>query len=159
MFLKCFQKRGIFMNTGTIIALVIIAISLLMVIIVGAVTYKKVQPALKNIKETNDVVTQKIEYFTREGNHITERINVLNKRVEILQEEFEVKAVQFEDLTNEQGKFQTSLRYLQSHAGEYASGIGSNLKNELQEDGPQIWETFKRAFSKTAQKQKVRYKK
>lgn len=147
------------MNTGTIIALVIIVVSLLMVIIVGAVTYKKIQPALKNINDTNEVVTQKIKYFTREGNHITERLNHLNKRIEILQEEVEIKSVQFEDLTNEQGKFQTSLRYLQSHAGEYTSGISSNLKDEIKEDGPKIWETFKRATKKTAQKQKTRYKK
>jgi uncharacterized protein YoxC len=147
------------MNTGTIVALVIVAVSLLGLIIVGAMTYKKVKPTLKDINETNDVVTQKIEYFTREGNHITERVNRLNKRIENLQGEVEIKSAQFEELTNEQGRFQTSLRYLQSHAGEYASGISSNLKNELQEDGPKIWETFKRAFKKTAQKQKVRYKK
>lgn len=147
------------MNTGTIIALVLVAVSLLMILIVGAVTYSKTKPTLKNIKETSEVVNQKIEYFTREGNHLMERINLLNKRVELLQEDVEVKTVQFEDLSNEQGKFQTSLRYLQSHAGEYASGISSNLKDEIKEDGPKVWETFKRALKKTSQKQKVRHQK
>lgn len=147
------------MNTGTIIALVIVAVSLLMLIIVGAVTYKKVQPVLKNINDTNEVITQKIEYFTREGNHITDRINRLNQRIKLLQEEVEVKSIQFENLTNEQGQFQTSLRYLQNHAGDYASGISSNVKDELQEDGPKIWKTFKRATKKTVQKQKIRFKK
>lgn len=147
------------MNTGTIVALVLVAISLLMVLIVGAVTYSKTKPALKNIKETSEVVNHKIEYFTREGNHLMERINLLNERVELLQGEVEVKSAQFKDFTNEQGKFQTSLRYLQSHAGEYASGISSNLKDEIKEDGPKVWETFKRAFKKTTQKQKIRYQK
>lgn len=147
------------MNTGTIIALVIVAVSLLMLIIVGAVTYKKVQPVLKNINDMNEVITQKIEYFTREGNHITDRINRLNQRIKLLQEEVEVKSIQFENLTNEQGQFQTSLRYLQNHAGDYASGISSNVKDELQEDGPKIWKTFKRATKKTVQKQKIRFKK
>lgn len=142
------------MNTGTIIALVIVAVSLLMLIIVGAVTYKKVQPVLKNINDMNEVITQKIEYFTREGNHITDRINRLNQRIKLLQEEVEVKSIQFENLTNEQGQFQTSLRYLQNHAGDYASGISSNVKDELQEDGPKIWKTFKRATKKTVQKTK-----
>lgn len=147
------------MNTGTIIALVIVGVSLLMLIIVGAVTYKKVQPVLKNINDMNEVITQKIEYFTREGNHITDRINRLNQRIKLLQEEVEVKSIQFENLTNEQGQFQTSLRYLQNHAGDYASGISSNVKDELQEDGPKIWKTFKRATKKTVQKQKIRFKK
>lgn len=44
-------------------------------------------------------------------------------------------------------------------AGEYSSGIASNIKDELKEDGPKIAEVFKRAFKKTAQKQKVRLKK
>lgn len=147
------------MNTGTIIALSIVAVSLLLILVVGAVAYKKAKPALDNIKETSEVINHKIEYFTREGKHLTQRINQLNERVEYIQEEVEIKSGHFEDLMDEQGKFQTSLNYLQGHAGEYASGISSNLKNELQEDGPKIWKTFKRAFSKTAQKQKVRYKK
>lgn len=147
------------MNIGTIIALAIVVVSLLMVIIVGAVAYKKAKPALKNIQDTNEVVTQKIEYFTREGNHLTERVNKLNKRIEFIQQDVEVKSVHFQDLTNENGKFQTSLRYLKGHAGEYTSGISSNLKDEIQEDGPKLVDTFKRAFKKTAQKQKVRYQK
>ncbi len=147
------------MSTGTIIALAIVAISLLMIIIVAAVTYKKAKPTLDNIKDTNEVVTQKVNYFTREGNHLTERVNLLNQRIELLQEEVEEKVAGFQDLSNENGKFQTSLRYLQGHASDYASGISSNVKNEIQEDGPKIWETFKRAMKKTAQKQKVRYQK
>ena len=147
------------MSTGTIIALAIVAVSLLMIIAVAAITYKKVKPTLDNIKETNEVVTQRIDYFTREGNHLTEQINLLSKRIELLQEVVEEKVAGFQDLSNENGKFQTSLRYLQSHASDYASGISSNVKDEIQEDGPKIWETFKRAVKKTAQKQKVRYQK
>ena len=30
---------------------------------------------------------------------------------------------------------QSSLRYLQSHAGEYTKGISSNIVNEVKEDG------------------------
>jgi hypothetical protein len=64
--------------------------------------------------------------------------------------------IHFDDFMDEQGQFQSSLRYLQSHAGEYAKGISSNVVDELKEDGPKIKETFKRAFKKTAQKQKAR---
>ena len=147
------------MNTGTIIALVIVVLSLLMLVVLGLVTYSKIKPTLKNIKDTNEVVTQKINYFTHEGEHITEEVEYLNQRVTLIQQEVEEKNVHLQDLTNENGKFQTSLQYLKGHAGEYSSGISKNLKNEIQEDGPKLIETFKRAFRKTKNKQKVRYQK
>lgn len=145
------------MSTGTIIALLIIAISLILVVVVGILSYNKAKPALKNIQNTREVIDQKINYFTREGEHLKERVDLLNTRVQGVQKEIEVKSIQFDDLMDEQGQFSTSLRYLQSHAGDYASGISSNLKDELQEDGPKLAKTFKRAFKKTWGKQKVRY--
>ena len=145
------------MSTGTIIALLIVAISLILVVIVGILSYNKAKPALKNIQNTREVIDQKINYFTREGEHLKERVDLLNTRVQGVQKELEVKSIQFDDLMDEEGQFSTSLRYLQSHAGDYASGISSNLKDELQEDGPKLAKTFKRAFKKTWGKQKVRY--
>lgn len=147
------------MSTGAIIALLIVLVSLILIVVVGIMSYNKAKPALENIKETSDEIDQKIQYFTREGEHLKDRIDLLTKRVENVQEEIEVKTVHFEDFTNEQGKFQTSLRYLQAHAGDYTSGISKNVKDELKEDGPKLAETFKRAFKKTASKQKVRYQK
>ena len=145
------------MSTGTIIALLIVDISLILVVVVGILSYNKAKPALKNIQNTREVIDQKINYFTREGEHLKERVDLLNTRVQGVQKEIEVKSIQFDDLMDEQGQFSTSLRYLQSHAGDYASGISSNLKDELQEDGPKLAKTFKRAFKKTWGKQKVRY--
>ena len=145
------------MSTGTIIALLIVGISLILVVVVGILSYNKAKPALKNIQNTREVIDQKINYFTREGEHLKERVDLLNTRVQGVQKELEVKSIQFDDLMDEEGQFSTSLRYLQSHAGDYASGISSNLKDELQEDGPKLAKTFKRAFKKTWGKQKVRY--
>lgn len=147
------------MSTGTIIAIAIVVLSILLIIVAVVVTLKNIKPTIKQLKETNEVVNQKIEYFNREAEHLTNRVEQLNQRVELVQADVEVKAAHFEDFTNEQGKFQTSIRYLQGHAGEYASGIGNNLKKEIKEDGPKLYETFKRAFKKTAQKQKIRLKK
>lgn len=147
------------MNTGTIVAIIIVVLAIILVIVAAAVTYKNIKPTLNNIKETNETINQKREYYERETKHVTDRVETLNQRVEYIQEDAEEKAVHFEDFMDEQGKFQTSIRYLKGHAGEYASGIGSNLKDELKEDGPRLAETFKRAFKKTAQKQKVRLKK
>ncbi len=147
------------MSTVTIISLSIVVLSIILVAVIGFVAYKKAKPALDNIQETKEVVNQKVNYFTREGEHIKERVDLLTNRVQGIQKEVDVKSAQFEDLTDEQGKFATSLRYLQSHAGEYTSGISKNVKDELKEDGPKLAETFKRAFKKTWGKQKVRYKK
>lgn len=147
------------MSTGTIIAISIVVISILLLIIVGIVTRKKLSPTLKNIKDLNEVISQKSNYYMRESDHLNERVTTLTERVENLQTEVEVKMVHFEDFTNEQGQFQSSIRYLKEHAGEYGKGISSNVADEVKEDGPKIAETFKRAFKKTAEKTKLRYQK
>ena len=147
------------MSPGIILVISIIALSFVLIIVAGLLTYKKVQPTLNDIKELSETINQKKEIYTRDVNHINERVNGINQRVQLIQKDAEVKAEHFQDLMDEQGQFQTSLDYLKGHAGEYASGISSNVKDELKEDGPKILETFKRAFKKTAQKQKVRLQK
>lgn len=144
------------MSTGTIIAIAIVVISILVIIGVGFSAYKKAKPTLKNINDLKEDIDQKTKYYTREGEHLNEQVASLTQRVEGIQSEVEVKMIHFDDFMDEQGQFQSSLRYLQSHAGEYAKGISSNVVDELKEDGPKIKETFKRAFKKTAQKQKAR---
>lgn len=147
------------MSPGNILVISIIAFSFVLIIVAAFLTYKKVQPTLNEIKELNETINQKKEIYTRDVNHINERVNGINQRVQFIQKDAEVKAAHFQDLMDEQGQFQTSLGYLKDHAGEYASGISSNVKDEIKEDGPKIVETFKRAFKKTVQKQKVRFQK
>lgn len=144
------------MRTGTIIAIAIVFISILIIIIAGFSAYKKAKPTVKNINNLKEVIDQKTEYYTRESEHLNEQIAVLTQKVKGIQSDAEVKMMHFEDFMDEQGQFQSSLQYLQSHAGEYAKGISSNAIDELKEDGPKIKEIFKRAFKKTVQKQKVR---
>lgn len=147
------------MSTGTITVIAIIVLSILLIIVAGIITLKNIKPTLNQLKETNEVVNQKIEYYNREADHLKNRVEQLNQRVELVQADAEVKSAHLEDFMHEQGKFQTSIRYLKGHAGEYASGIATNFKEEIKEDGPKLVETFKRAFKKTAQKQKIRLKK
>lgn len=144
------------MSTGTWIIIAIVVLSILLIIGAAAVTYKKIKPTMDQLKDTNELVNEKMEYFNREAGHLTAEVENLTHRVQFVQEDAEVKMEHLNDFTNEQGKFQTSLRYLKDHAGDYASGIGNNLKEEIKEDGPTIMETFKRAIKKTGQKQKVR---
>ena len=147
------------MSAGNILVISIIALSFVLIIVAGIITYKRVQPTLEKLKELNETIDQKKEIYTRDVNHISGRVTELNQLVQFVQKDAEIKAENFQDLMDAQGQFQTSLGYLKGHAGEYASGISSNVKAELKEDGPKIVETFKRAFKKTAQKQKVRFKK
>ena len=145
------------MDVGTILAIVIVILSIILVIATVLITRKQLQPTMNNIKDLKDLITQKQNFYLRESDHINNRVTDLTKRAETLQLDVEEKMVHFQDFGNEQGQFQTSLRYLQDHAGDYAKGISTNLKDELKEDGPKIVETFKRAFKKTAQKQKSRF--
>lgn len=147
------------MGTGSIIAISIVVVSILAIVIVGIITYKEIKPTIENINDLNETVTQQTNYYTREGEHLTSRVNDLKERVEFLQEELDEKNVYFQDFLDEKGQFQTSLNYLEAHAGEYTKGIATNVKDELKEDGPKIMETFKRTFKKTVQKQKLRYQK
>ena len=147
------------MSSGNILVISIIALSFVLIIVTAILTYKKVQPTLHEIKELNDTINQKKNIYTQDVDHITDRVNEINQKAQFIQQSAEIKTKHFQDLMDEQGQFQNSLNYLKGHAGEYSSGIASNIKDELKEDGPKIVETFKRAFKKTAQKQKVRYKK
>lgn len=145
------------MSAGVIISISIVVVSILMLVIVGFVSYNQIKPTMANVKDLNELLDQKKNYYTRESQHLNERVTLLNTRVELLQEEAEIKSVSFKDFSNEQGQFQTSIRYLQGHATDYAKGISTNVKDEIKQDGPKIKETFKRAFKKTFQKQKARH--
>ena len=47
------------MSTGTIIAISIVVISILALIIVGIMTYKKIKPTLKNVDHLKEVIKPK----------------------------------------------------------------------------------------------------
>lgn len=145
------------MSTGAIIAISIVVGSILLLLIVGIVSYRQTKPTMKSIKELSKVLQHQNDYYTREFQHLNEQATTIQERVELLQKEAEIKSKHFEDFMDEQGKFQTSVRYLKDHASEYTQGIYGNVKDELKEDGPKIKESFKRAFKKTIEKQKSRY--
>ena len=138
------------MSTGTIIAIAIVVVSLVALIVIGLMSYSKVKSTVEKMNDLNETINQKKEFYTRESQHINERVNSLTQRVEGIQSEVDVKMMHFEDFMDEKGQFQSSIRYLQSHAGDYAKGISGNVRDEIKEDGPKIKETFKRAFKETA---------
>lgn len=146
------------MSTGTIIALSIVVLSILMLLAVGMFTYSEIKPTFRNLNELNTVINQKKKFYTREAEELTHRITLLNEDTEYIQQEVQEKKVQFQDLAHEQGQFQSSVRYLQDHAGDYSKGIAENITSEIKEDGPKVMKSFKLAFKKTIEKQKIRFK-
>lgn len=152
------KKRGKKMNTGTIIALSIVVLSILMLVVVGVFTYKEIKPTFHNLNELNAVINQKKKFYTRETGQLNKRVTLLNQDAEQIQKEVQVKSLHFQNFAHEQGEFQSSVRYLKNHAADYSKGIAQNIKSEIKEDGPKILKSFRLAFKKTAQKQKARYK-
>lgn len=152
------QKRGKRMSTGTIIALSIVALSILMLVIVWIVSYNEAKPTLHNVNELNAIINQKKKFYTREAEQLNKKVALLNQDAELIQNEVQEKSLHFQDFTHEQGEFQSSIRYLKNHAAGYSKGIAQNIKDEVKEDGPKIIKSFKLAFKKTVQKQKVRFK-
>lgn len=146
------------MNTAVVISLLIVGLSILTLIIVGLISYKKMKPTIHKFNDLNTNIQQKIKFYNREAEHLNHRIININQEVETLQKELLVKSQNFENLLDEQGQFQNSLRYLQNHSSEFSKGIASNLKDEVKDEGPKIMKIFKRAFKKTIQKQKDRHK-
>lgn len=144
------------MNTGSIIALAIVIVSIVLVVIVSVSSYHTIKPTLQNIKDLDLLIKHKKDLYTKEGTFIQQRVAQLNHDAELVQKELEEKRLSFQDFTHEQGEFQSSIRYLQNHLSDYSKGIAVNLKDEITEEGPKILESFKRTFKKTLQKQRRR---
>lgn len=147
------------MKTGAIISISIILASILLIIIISSLTYKKIKPTINNMNNLSEDLNQKINSYTKDGENLNQKVAALNQKANTLQSNLEQKSAQFQDFAETQEQFQDSLLYLKNHSGEYTKGISSNLKEEIKEDGPKITETFKRTFKKTFKKQKLRYQK
>lgn len=145
------------MSIGIIIALSIVILSILMLIIVGVISYNGIKPTFHNVKEVNAVINQKKKFYTREVEQLNNKISLLNEEAKLLQKDIEISSLHFQDFAHEQGEFQSSVRYLKNHVAGYSKGIARNIKEEVKEDGPKIIKSFKLAFKKTAQKQKARF--
>lgn len=146
------------MSTGIFIIISIIGLSLLVLIITGIVSYKKMKPTIANFKDLKIDIQQKVQFYNRESQHLNTHIQELNQEAINLQQEVEVKSIHVQDFMNRKGEFQSSLNYLQDHIGEYSKGIAMNVKDEVQEEGPKMLKVFKRTFKKTVQKQRQRFK-
>ncbi|GAB2322628.1 hypothetical protein IRB23M11_02450 [Alkalibacterium sp. m-11] len=146
------------MDLGYILSLVILGVSLVVLIVMGFLTMKKMKPTLKNIKDTKEVVNGHIDHFTREAEVMQEKIDHIMARVDNTKNVAEIKIQNFDELSDSAASLSESLMYLKEHGAEYSKGIAENSYKELKTDGPRLARTFKLAFKKTVDKQKQRHK-
>lgn len=146
------------MSTGTIIAIGIVVISVIILLTAGVISYKQMKPTLENVKKLNAAIQHTSKFYTRESENLNERIKQLSLEAGLMESEIQEKSLHFQDFAHKQDEFQASIRYLQNHAGEYSKGIATNIKEEVKEEGPKVIKSFKLAIKKTIKKQKARRK-
>lgn len=145
------------MALGYIISLGVLAVSLVLLVIMGVVSWKKIKPTLNNFQEIQDVVNQHIDHFTKEADAIQEKVNHIMERVETLQQEAETKIENFNELSAHASDLGDAVTYLKDNSSDLSKGIAKNTFNELKTDGPKLAKTFSLAVKRTFQKQKARY--
>lgn len=144
------------MELGYIVSLIILGVSLIILIVMGFLSMKKMRPTLKNIEETQKTVESHIEHFTNEAEAIQNKVDHIMARVEYTQNILEIKLQNFDDFQHYAESLSHSLQFLKEHGNEYSKGAAENTLNEIRTDGPRLMKTFKLAFSKTVEKQKHR---
>lgn len=142
------------METGYIISLIILAVAIILFIIAAIVAMRKIKPTLNNAKETQEDIQDKMDHFTQETEVIQNKVDHITKRIESVQNETNQKLEGFDELSAHVSDLNESLNYLKVYGGENAKTIGQSTFEQLKTDGPIITETFKRAFKRTADKQK-----
>lgn len=145
------------METGYIISLIILGVSLIILIGAGFYAMKKMKPTLDNIKDTQKTVDGHVKHFTHEGKVIQGRVESIMARVDYIKSVAEMKMQRMDEFTAYASNFSESLNTLKEHSGEYSKGIAQNAYTEIKTDGPRLAKTFKLAVQKTVEKQKRRY--
>ncbi|PRY81427.1 DUF948 domain-containing protein [Alkalibacterium olivapovliticus] len=144
------------MELGYILSLIILGVSLVILIVMGFFAMKKMRPTLKNIEETQKVVEGHMEHFTHEAELIQDKVDHIMTRVDYTKNVSEMKIQRFDEFSKYASSLSESLMYLKEHGGDYSKGVAENTINELKTDGPVLAKTFKLAFKKTVDKQKMR---
>lgn len=145
------------MDLGYIVSLIILGVSLVILIVMGFFAMKKMKPTLKNIEETQKVVEGHVEHFTHEAEIIQEKVDHIMTRVDHTKNVSEMNIQRFKEFSDYASSLSESLMFLKEHGNDYSKGIAENSYKELKTDGPLLAKTFKLAFKKTVDKQKMRH--
>lgn len=145
------------MELGYILSLVIIAVSLVILVVMGFMAMKKMKPTLNKLNETQKVVDGHIDHFTKEAEVMQEKVDQLMARVDQTKVVAESNVQRFDELADCASSLSTSLMYLKEHGPDYSKEIAENTYHELKTDVPKLAKTFKMAVKKTVDKQKIRH--
>lgn len=149
-------ERRMHMSLGYMLSLIILAVSFVALIVIGIVAAKQVKPTLNKLQETQSVVDDHVEHFTRETEVVQTRVNQIVERVEQLQVDAETRIENFEELSTQASLLGDAITRLNNQRTDISKGIARNTFNELKTDGPKIAKTFSRAIKRTFEKQKAR---
>ncbi|HAJ69706.1 MAG: DUF948 domain-containing protein [Alkalibacterium sp.] len=145
------------MESGYLISLIILGVALIFLIGSGIYAMKKMKPTLKNIQKTQTNVEDQIEHFNNEADVMQKKVDLIMKRVDNTKEVAQVNLERMNELSDYASSLSHSLLYLKENGPDYSKGIAKNAYTEVKTDGPRLAKTFKRAFSKTIEKQKQRH--
>lgn len=144
------------MALGYILSLIILAVSFILLVVVGLLAAKKIKPTLNHLKETQEVVNDHVEHFTNEADAVQNKVNHIVERIETLQQEAEVRVESFEELSTHASHLGEAISHLNNQRNDITKGIAKNAFEEIKTDGPKLVKTFQLAIKRTIEKQKAR---
>lgn len=145
------------MSFSYLLSLIILAVSIVVLIVIGILAKKMVNPTLTNIKKTQSLVNDHIEHFTNEANAIQTKIDHIVERVDHLQTDTETKLEHFEELSAHATHLGDAITHLNDQRTFIVKGLTKNTYEELKSDGPKVMKLFRLAAKRTYQKQKSRH--
>ncbi|GEK90854.1 DUF948 domain-containing protein [Alkalibacterium kapii] len=145
------------MESGYLISLIILGVSLVLLIGIGIYAVKKMKPTLENLQKTQKYAQDQVEHFTNEANVMQKKVNLIMKRADNTKEVAQTNLERMNELSDQASSLSHSLTYLKENGPDYSKNIAQNTYEELKTDGPRLAKTFKRAFNKTIDKQKQRH--
>lgn len=145
------------MSTGYIIALSILVISLVVLVVVGAIASKKVSPTLNNFNKLKEDVENTVNRYSKDGERLQNKVQVIQERVNLVKINTNQKFSNIEDLQVEINSLSDSLQFLKEHGAQLSKDDSGDLVQTIKEDGPKYLNILQGTVKRTLNKQKARY--
>ena len=140
--------------TGGIIALIIAVLALIVLIVFGMVTLKKVSHLMKEIDKTTSIAQDKIDFFTKDTDSIKSKIDQITQRVNGMSVELNGKMKKIDYFSETTADFQNALDELKQSIENFFSGFFNFSNKQSNQRTPSI-SVLKRTAEKFLKKQKM----
>ena len=140
--------------TGGIIALIIAVLALIVLIVFGMITLKKVSHLMKEIDETTGIAQDKIDFFTKDTDSIKSKIDQITQRVNGMSAELNGKMKKIDYFSETTVDFQNALDELKQSIESFFSGFFNFSSKQSNQRTPSI-SVLKRTAEKFLKKQKM----